>query len=41
MTDTSNLNPVASSRLATQIDLAAHAAEAKIIAWRRDFHANP
>ena len=29
------------SALATQIDAAAQAALAKVIAWRRDFHANP
>ncbi len=41
MTDLSDLKPVAASRLAAQIDLAAHAAEARVTAWRRDFHANP
>ena len=41
MTDLSDLKPVAASRLASQIDLAARAAEARVIAWRRDFHANP
>ena len=34
-------NPVTASDLAAQIDAAAHAAEARVIAWRRDFHANP
>ena len=34
-------HPVIASDLATQIDAAAHAAEARVIAWRRDFHANP
>ena len=33
--------PVTASDLAAQIDAAAHAAEARVIAWRRDFHANP
>jgi amidohydrolase len=33
--------PVNASSLAEQIDSAAQAAEAKVIAWRRDFHANP
>ena len=41
MTDLSDPKPVAASRLATQIDLAAHAAEARVTAWRRDFHAHP
>ena len=41
MADLSDLKPVAASRLAAQIDLAAHAAEARVTAWRRDFHANP
>jgi amidohydrolase len=41
MTDSSDPRPVAASRLADQIDLAAHAAEARVTAWRRDFHANP
>ncbi len=41
MTDLSDLQPVAASRLAAQIDLAAHAAEARVIEWRRDFHAHP
>ncbi len=41
MTDLRDLKPVAASRLASQIDLAARAAEARVIAWRRDFHANP
>jgi amidohydrolase len=41
MTDLSDLKSAAASRLATQIDLAAHAAEARVIAWRRDLHANP
>ena len=41
MTELSDLKPVAASRLAAQIDLAAHAAEARVTAWRRDFHANP
>ena len=33
--------PVAASALAEQIDAAAGAVEAQVIAWRRDFHANP
>ena len=33
--------PVIASDLAAQIDAAAHAAEARVIAWRRDFHAHP
>ena len=33
--------PVVASDLATLIDAAALAAEARLIAWRRDFHANP
>ena len=33
--------PVAASSLAAQIDTAAHAIEARLIAWRRDFHAHP
>ena len=41
MTDLSDLQPVTSSRLAAQIDGAARAAEARVIAWRRDFHAHP
>ena len=41
MTDLSDLKPVAASPLAHQIDLAARAAEARVIAWRRDLHANP
>ena len=41
MTDLSDLKPAAASRLASQIDLAARAAEARVIAWRRDLHANP
>ena len=41
MTDLSDLKPVAASRLAAQIDLAARAAEDRVTAWRRDFHANP
>ena len=41
MTDLSDLQPVAASRLAAPIDLAAHAAEARVIEWRRDFHAHP
>ncbi len=41
MTDLSDLKPVAASPLAAQIDLAAHAADARVTAWRRDFHANP
>ena len=41
MIDLSDLKPVAASRLAAQIDLAAHAAEARVIEWRRDFHAHP
>ena len=41
MTDLSDLKPVAASRLATQIDSAAVAAEARVIAWRRDLHAHP
>ncbi len=32
---------VSTSTLAAQIDAAAQAAEAQVIAWRRDFHANP
>ena len=32
---------VAASSLAAQIDAAAQAAEARVVAWRRDFHANP
>jgi amidohydrolase len=32
---------VTASSLAAQIDAAAQAAEARVIAWRRDFHANP
>ena len=32
---------VNASSLAAQIDAAAQAAEARVIAWRRDFHANP
>ena len=34
-------SPVVASDLAAQIDAAAQAAEARLIAWRRDFHANP
>ncbi len=41
MTDLSDLQPVAASRLAAPIDLAAHAVEARVIEWRRDFHAHP
>ena len=41
MTDLSDLKPVAASRMAAQIDLAARAAEDRVTAWRRDFHANP
>ena len=41
MINLSDLKPVAASRLAAQIDLAAHAAEARVTDWRRDFHANP
>ena len=33
--------PVAASSLSAQIDTAAHAIEARLIAWRRDFHAHP
>jgi amidohydrolase len=33
--------PIAASSLATQIDAAAHDIEARLIAWRRDFHAHP
>ena len=33
--------PVAASPLAAAIDAAAAALEAQVIAWRRDFHANP
>ena len=33
--------PVTASVLADQIDSAAHAVEAQVIAWRRDLHANP
>ncbi len=33
--------PVVASDLAAQIDAAAQAAEARVIAWRRDFHAHP
>jgi amidohydrolase len=32
---------VTASTLAAQIDAAALAAEARVVAWRRDFHANP
>jgi amidohydrolase len=34
-------SPVAASPLAAAIDAAAAALEAQVIAWRRDFHANP
>ena len=40
-TPTASTTPIAASALATQIDAAALAAQAKVIAWRRDFHANP
>ena len=33
--------PIAASSLATQIDAAARDIEARLIAWRRDFHAHP
>ncbi|MEP7302750.1 MAG: amidohydrolase [Caldimonas sp.] len=33
--------PITASSLASRIDAAARAIEARVIAWRRDFHANP
>jgi metal-dependent amidase/aminoacylase/carboxypeptidase family protein len=33
--------PVAASSLADRIDAAARDIEARVIAWRRDIHANP
>ena len=33
--------PIAASSLAAQIETAATAIEAAVIAWRRDFHAHP
>ena len=33
--------PVTASSLAARIDAAAHEIESQVVAWRRDFHANP
>ena len=33
--------PVTASSLAGSIEAAAHEIESRVIAWRRDFHANP
>jgi len=41
MTPTPADRPVAASTLAAQIDTAAQAVEARVVAWRRDFHAHP
>ncbi len=41
MSQPPSLTPMITSRLASQIDAAAQAAEARVIAWRRDFHAHP
>ena len=41
MTATPTERPIVASRVAAQIDAAAAALEAQVIAWRRDLHANP
>ena len=41
MSNAPSFTPMAASRLAAQIDAAAQAAEARVTAWRRDFHAHP
>ena len=41
MTATPTERPIVVSRVAAQIDAAAAALEAQVIAWRRDLHANP
>ncbi len=41
MSQSPPVQPVVASALAAQIDAAAQAAEARVVAWRRDFHAHP
>ena len=36
-----SFSPIAASSIAEQIDMAAHAVEARVIAWRRDLHQHP